>query len=126
MYPEAKTEPGPSVFKEQKMTARTTVQIEVLVGEGARGNIHVSFSPSTAYAQPGDSIVWNSPGPFTVHFPNGSPVGTSSLYSDGSRQIVSSPVSSGARGSYKYSAAVNVNGRIYVGHSDSIIIEDPW
>ena len=109
------------------MTKNVSIKIQVVTG--VRKDVHISFSPSTAYAQPGDNIEWRSRWPFTVHFPYGTPAGRASLYAEDSGAdywIVSSLVSARARGRYRYSAGVNVGGKIQVGHSDSIIIEDPW
>ncbi len=108
------------------MTLRTSVPIQISLVRQGRYQAQISFSPSTAYAQPGDTIEWTGPGPFTVHFPDASPVGKAFLQSDASNLVVSPPVSEGARGKYRYSAAVSIDGRPYVGHSDSVIIEDPW
>jgi|HubBroStandDraft_1064217.scaffolds.fasta_scaffold37907_3 plastocyanin len=87
---------------------RTSYPYQIAVTVDNNGNF--TYSPSTLHVQPGDTVEWQCPTPFTIMFKDdGTPIGNMTLYGQASGPgYATSPatVCAGASGHFHYAVAV--------------------
>jgi hypothetical protein len=99
-----------------------TIQIDISVDTRRDQRVEITLHPSVVHAHVGDTILWRSPHPFAVHFGGRTPF--PKVFYQGTGELGAAVRDNADRGSYSYTAAVQVDGKVFIVKSDSVIIED--